>query len=29
MSYLDDSNDVRGREELEVILNKRWGSGVD
>ena len=25
---MGDYNDVRGRAELEVIFNKRWGSGV-
>ena len=29
LDTLDDSNDVRGRVELDVIFNKRWGSGVN
>ena len=28
MAYLGDFSNVRGRLELEVIFNKRWGNGV-
>ena len=29
VASLGDSNDVRGRVELEVIFNKTWRSGIN